>query len=108
MVEHPGDYKWSSYRANAFSENTGGLTPHNLYLGLSNDKDERVEKYRQLFSTELDKDDLHTIRKTVQFSMPVGDNRYVDKIEQVVGGNISYAKRGRPIVKEELGVYLVW
>lgn len=34
MVEHPFDYRWSSYRANAQGEPSELLTPHPLYLAL--------------------------------------------------------------------------
>jgi len=108
MVEHPGDYKWSSYRVNAYAEKGAEISPHALYLNLSFDKDKRLENYRHLFQTDLDNDQLHAIRRSIQFSMPVGNNRFVEEIEKIVGRNIGYAKRGRPMIKEEQGVYLVW
>jgi len=108
MVEHPGDYKWSSYRVNAYAEKGSEISSHALYLNLSFDKDKRLESYRHLFQTDLDNDQLHVIRRSIQFSMPVGDNRFVEEIERIVGRNIGYAKRGRSMIKEEQGIYLVW
>jgi hypothetical protein len=32
MVEHPADYRWSSYRANAQGEADALIAPHALYL----------------------------------------------------------------------------
>jgi putative transposase len=31
MVEHPGEYRWSSYRANGQGEDNALIRPHSLY-----------------------------------------------------------------------------
>ncbi len=41
MVEHPTDYKWSSYRPNAYGEQCGHLKSHSLYQGISAHPEER-------------------------------------------------------------------
>ena len=108
MVNNPADYKWSSYLVNAFSEKNASIIPHVLYLQLGVGKDDRLKNYREMFSTDLDKEQLHALRTSIQFSMPVGDNRFVEKIEDIIGRKIGYSKRGRPSVSEEQGVYIVW
>lgn len=35
MVEHPADYKWFSYRANAHGEQCRFIQPYSLYLAIS-------------------------------------------------------------------------
>ena len=49
MVEHPADYPWSSYRANAQCEEDALVTPHEIYLGLGTTEASRRAAYRELF-----------------------------------------------------------
>lgn len=52
MVAHPGEYRWSSYRANGQGEENALLRPHALYDGLGLDAARRVQAaYRELFVT---------------------------------------------------------
>jgi putative transposase len=37
MVEHPAEYRWSSYRANAQGESSALLKPHQLYTAPANE-----------------------------------------------------------------------
>ncbi len=53
MVEHPGEYRWSSYRANAQGEPNTLLTSHLLYAQLGVDAQERQQAYPELFRYEL-------------------------------------------------------
>ena len=39
MVEHPGECRWSSYRANAQGETCSALRPHDCYRALGADQD---------------------------------------------------------------------
>ncbi|WP_250655566.1 transposase [Alkalimarinus coralli] len=96
MVGHPGDYRWSSYRANAQGENNSLVTGHAIYSGLGSDKEGRLHNYRELFNTVLSKELVHDIRKAANFSMPLGNNRFKDQIEKTLGRSIGYADRGRP------------
>jgi putative transposase len=43
MVEHPGDYRWSSYGHNAQGSANALIRPHPLYTGLGRDAEERRE-----------------------------------------------------------------
>ena len=61
VVEHPADYRWSSYNCNAqakFGLNDNWLVPHGEYLRLGQTSIERQNVYQQLFVTELDNSDL--------------------------------------------------
>ena len=53
MVEAPGDYPWSSYRANALGGSDPVVTPHVLYRGLAASADARLAAYRRLFEIAL-------------------------------------------------------
>jgi len=107
MVEHPADYKWSSYRTNAYGEGCQFVTPHSLYMALGSQSTGRLEGYRELFILELNKQDVHDIRQAAQFSVPLGDNRFKDEIERVLNVKVGHARRGRPVVEEEVAVYYI-
>ena len=108
MVKHPADYRWSSYRANAYGEKNENLMPHDLYTALSGDAETRQQVYKELFNTEIGPEALYSIRTAIQFSMPVGSNRFVKNIERVVGHHFGYTKKGGPRIREENAVYVVW
>ena len=49
MVRWPGDYRWSSYGANALGDDDALLTPHALYGALGRSIEERRRAYRESF-----------------------------------------------------------
>ncbi|MEK7437948.1 MAG: transposase [Pseudomonadota bacterium] len=48
-VARPGQYRWSSFRANALGQNDSLLTPHARYCALGRDAASRQAAYRTLF-----------------------------------------------------------
>ena len=107
MVEHPADYKWSSFMVNAQGSDQYPIKPHPLYLALDKDQALRCEAYRDMFKTDLNGNELHEIRNATQFSMPLGNNRFKEEIERVIGYRLGYANRGRPKVSENGAIYVV-
>ena len=105
MVAHPAEYKWSSYRTNAYGEKCQYIKPHGVYLDLGRQSDDREDAYRELFKTEMDAQDIHNIRQSVRFSVPLGDNRFREQIEQALQVKLGQAIRGRPRVEEEAAMY---
>ncbi|SDY45718.1 putative transposase [Allochromatium warmingii] len=63
MVRHPGEYAWSSYRANGLGANDPLLSPHTLYLELGASPDSQQAAYRELFRTGLDEAALRAYPK---------------------------------------------
>ena len=59
-------------------------------------------------NTEIEPEVLHVIRSAIQFSMPVGNERFVKDIERITGYSLGYAKKGRPGIREENTEYLIW
>lgn len=49
VVADPGEYRWSSFRANGLGHADARLTPHERYLSLGGDVGERQVVYRALF-----------------------------------------------------------
>jgi len=50
LVAWPGDWRWSSYRANALGEDDALVTPHALYCALGRSLELRRAAYRALFT----------------------------------------------------------
>ena len=74
MVEHPREYKWSSYAANADGRATSLVTPHSIYLALGTDDVARRRRYRALVQSGLDEDILNKIRYAINSSTVLGDS----------------------------------
>jgi putative transposase len=51
-VLHPSEYHWSSYGSNALGEDTGLVTPHNVYMSLAGNTASRWKVYRESFSED--------------------------------------------------------
>ncbi|MGB5199922.1 MAG: transposase [Sedimenticolaceae bacterium] len=99
MVPHPRDYRWSSYGANAWGKRDGLVSPHALYLALGTEASTRRTCYRELFAKHLAKDVVHQIQTALDFSMPLGNDRFRQQIERELGRSIGQAKRGRPLAR---------
>jgi REP-associated tyrosine transposase len=67
MVEHPREYRWSSYRANAEGALDSLLQPHPAYPG--------VEDYGRLFDSPLDPRAVDDIRKATNGGYAAGTIR---------------------------------
>ena len=104
MVDHPGEYRWSSYHANALGAADKRITPHDLYEALGQTAESRQHAYRGLFTNALDKDIVQAIRVSAQFSMPMGNSRFKAEIEQALKRKLGYAQRGRPVKSVGSGV----
>jgi len=64
MVEHPGEYRWSSYRYNILGLADRLITAHSLYLELGDTAQVRADRYKEFFKIDIDPDILHAIRVT--------------------------------------------
>ncbi|MEJ2389460.1 MAG: transposase [Chromatiaceae bacterium] len=96
MVSDPGEYPWSSYRANALGQANAILSPHPVYLALSPDDTARFVRYRNLFRTALDEEPLADLRMALNQDQPVGNSRFYAQIEAMTGQRRELRKRGRP------------
>ena len=56
----------------------------------------RLERYRSLFDSKLDKKLLEEIRRAAGFSMPLGGSLFQLRVEKILGRGVGYASRGRP------------
>lgn len=95
MIDMPEDYPWSSYR-----QKTGAIEKwvdeDDCYLGLSEQQEERQERYRQftLQNNTADVDQL--IRTAHRRGWLTGNNYFIDEIERRLGLRLKNRKQGRP------------
>ena len=76
MVADPGDFPWSSYRANAAGHPDPLLTPHPSYLALGTDAAARMSAYRALFDNALPDALLDEIRGYLRQQKALGTDRF--------------------------------
>ena len=96
MCANPGEYRWSSYAANALGEPNCILTPHEEYKQLGKNSALRQKTYRGLFKESLDAKIIGDLRKGAQSGTPVGYKNFTQNIEQLLNCKTGYIARGRP------------
>ena len=95
MVEHPGEYRWSSYHCNAQHGLGQLITPHPNYLALGSDAEKRRECYRELFRFALEPGLIDQLRAATNKGLVFGNDHFREQIEAATGRRMD-AKRGRP------------
>ena len=96
MARSPGQYRWSSYRANARGIEETMISPHPLYFALGRTQASRLSAYQALFKAHVEKTDLKDIRDAVQTGTPLGNAKFKGKIERRLHSKVGQARRGRP------------
>ena len=96
MVEHPAEYPWSSYRANAQGESNDLLKFHPLYKTLGSNSGKREAAYRELFRYELEPELVDEIRLATNSNYALGNSRFQAQVEAVLGRRATRGKPGRP------------
>ncbi|MEZ5617335.1 MAG: transposase [Rhodocyclaceae bacterium] len=95
MVADPGEYRWTSYRWHGLGERNGLIADHPLYLALGRDEEARRAAYRALFRAQLEETAFDDIRKAVQQGLPLGNDRFREQVEAVLGRRMTLGRRGR-------------
>ena len=80
MVNDPGDYKWSSYRAHAFGVKVKMWTPHVLYSELAVSEIERQSHYRKWMSEAMATEVLGKIRACLEKGLVLGTDRFREQV----------------------------
>lgn len=96
IVEHPGDYRWSSYRANGQGESDALIRPHALYDALGLDAAGRRGAYRELFHHELEPGLVDEIRRATNGNFLLGNERFAVDVAATLGRRVLPGKSGRP------------
>ena len=96
MVEHPDQYRWSSYTCNALGVDNAIIKPHELYLSLAGTANKQQAAYRALFASAVKKDESDLIYASLQSGTPIGNDKFTTYIESVTRRKIGFIKVGRP------------
>ena len=96
MTRHPSAYRWSSFVVNAHGEGSNLITPHEQYLSLGQNAEERRDAYRQLCRAELDPHVVVAIREATNGNIALGGNRFQVEVETALGRRARRGKPGRP------------
>ena len=81
MVESPGDYHWSSYRANALGVMDALISPHLLYRALGASLDERRCAYKAIVDMRLDAGEFDVVRVGTEKGEVLGSEHFRQEIE---------------------------
>jgi putative transposase len=96
MVQHPREYRWSSYMANAEGRYSRLITPHDEYLALGTQRAARLAAYRALFESELDPGLTAEIRAAVNGGFALGNARFKTEVSALTGRRVEPGRSGRP------------
>ena len=96
MVQHPADYRWSSYRANAQSIGDPVIVPHDVFLELGASCNQRKSAYRSLFESEINTELIDEIRAAANSNYALGNNQFRAEVERRLNKRASPGKPGRP------------
>jgi len=79
LVTHPAEYRWSSFRANAFGAPDDLLTPHPAFRALGVSRDDRGTAYVDLFRGAMPDADLDLIRDATQHAWAIGGKGFRER-----------------------------
>lgn len=102
MVQHPADYKWSSYRTNSQGELSNLISPHVIYESLGLDDSTRQSAYRELFRYQLEPKLVDEIRQATNGNYVLGNTEFVQQIEKALDRRVSPGKVGRPRIENSV------
>lgn len=96
IVRDPGDYRWSSHRANAMGDIDPLVCPPATWQALGSDDDIRRSAYRAQFRDAPGADALAGIRHAVEQGEPFGSARFHAFVEGALGRRCVARPPGRP------------
>jgi len=95
-MDHPVEYRWSSYGANAQDSGDYEVIPHEEYFALGETDIRRLEAYRGLFKSEIEADVVDRIRVSTNSNYALGNDRFKDQIEDHLKRRARPGRPGRP------------
>ena len=100
-AEHPVDYRWSIYRANAQSAKSILISPQTIYNQLGARPAQRMSRYRELFRSQLEPGMIDKIRSATNGNYVLGDKFMQRQVEKALCRRVIRGKPGRPRNRDE-------
>lgn len=100
MVRRPGEYAWSSYRANAEGESSSLIKPHCAVLALGRDAASRRAAYRALFKVGPSEEELEQIRSACKSGFALGSKRFIEEVQRACGRRASRSRSKQSKAKD--------
>jgi len=97
IVDAPGKYPWSSYRANAEGRRDPVLTPHPEFVVLGHDEAARRQAYRGMFDDALSAELLHDIRAATNSGSAFGSEAFKGLLARAARHPVTPGQPGRPL-----------
>jgi putative transposase len=94
MVRRPEDYRWSSYRSNAFGLADSLVTPHQALEELAGDPDLRRARYVELAHAGIAHCELEALRLHSTRQKAWGSPSFSDSLEARLGVPVGIRRRG--------------
>lgn len=101
MVRNPGEYRWSSFAANALGSPDPLIVPHPTYLALRATVNRRCAAYRRLFAQALDERMLADIRDASAGELVLGSEDFKTLVEAATARSARRRRGGRPLRERE-------
>ena len=96
MVDHPGAYRWSSYRCNARGEANELIAPHPVFTALDAHPRIRAERYCGLFQNALQPGEVDQIRSATNGNYALGNDRFAAQLASALSRRVTPGRAGRP------------
>jgi putative transposase len=96
LASHPGEYPWSSYRANANGVLSELVTPHGEYMRLGTTELARREAYQAMFGITLEPGRIEEIRAATHGNFVLGSKRFTRQVSATLGRRAERGHPGRP------------
>jgi putative transposase len=94
MVTLPGEYRWSSFRCNAFGALDKLVTHHPQYLSLGASSPARQRAYRTLFDAEIEEASVDEIRRATNSAWVLGDVDFAETVVSRLNRRVTPVGRG--------------
>ena len=92
---HPADYDWSSYRVNAFGQDSSIVVPASSYLALAAAPLERQSNYRALFDELIAPEMIAQVRGATNSSLFLGSVAFAERMAVHFGRSATKERAGR-------------
>lgn len=95
IVTAPGDYRWSSFHANAFGRDDPVVEPHSIYSRIGANASDRQRRYRSLFDEVLPLEMVNRLRHASNGNYAFGDESFVHSMTTLAGRPVNRQTPGR-------------